>query len=65
MRECEKASGMNKRAFALYLNLCYSSPRIVADILEYNNPRNMTLRELMNLAEGESDFERQEKVWNQ
>ena len=52
---------MNKRTFARYLNLCYLSPKIVADILEYNNPRNMTLRELMNLAEGESDFERQEK----
>lgn len=62
-REWEKASGMNKRTFARYLNLCYLSPKIVADILEYNNPHNMTLRELMNLAEGESDFERQEKGW--
>ena len=36
----------------------------MADSLEYNNPRNMTLRELMNLAERESDFERQEKgLW--
>ena len=63
LRECEKASG-NKRTFARYLNLCYLSPRIVADILEYNNPRNMSLKELMHLAEGESDFERQEKEWN-
>lgn len=63
LRECEKASGMNKRTFARYLNLCYLSPRIVADILEYNNPRNMTLRELMNLAERESDFERQDMEW--
>ena len=63
LRECEKASG-NKRTFARYLNLCYLSPRIVADILEYNNPRNMSLKELMHLAEGESDFERQEKVWS-
>jgi len=39
------------------------SPRIVADILEYNNPHNMTLRELMNLAEGEGDFERQDREW--
>ena len=62
-REREKASGMNKRTFASYLNLCYLSPKIVADILEYNNPRNMTLRELMNLAEGETDFERQEREW--
>ncbi|MBR5609164.1 MAG: hypothetical protein IKW63_02745 [Elusimicrobiaceae bacterium] len=44
--------------------MCYLSPKIVADILEYNNPRNMTLQELMNLAEGESDFERQERgLW--
>lgn len=62
-RECEKTSGMNKRTFARYLNLCYLSPRIVADILEYHNPHNMTLREVMNLAEGESDFERQERGW--
>ena len=62
-REWEKASGMNKRTFARYLNLCYLSPKIVADILEYNNPRNMTLRELMNLAERECDFERQERGW--
>ena len=62
-REWEKASGMNKRTFSRYLNLCYLSPRIVADILEYNNPRNMTLRELMNLVEGETDFERQERGW--
>lgn len=62
-REWEKASGMNKRTFARYLNLCYLSPKIVADILEYNNPHNMTLRELMNLAERESDFERQDRGW--
>ena len=24
----------------------------------------LSLRELMNLAEGESDFERQEKIWH-
>ena len=62
--EWEKASGMNKRTFARYINLCYLSPRIVADILEYKNPANLTLRELMNLAEGQVDFEKQEKVWN-
>lgn len=62
--ECEKASG-NKRTFARYLNLCYLSPRIVTDILEYRNPRNMTLRELMNLAEGNMDFAAQEKAWSQ
>lgn len=65
LHECEKASGMNKRTFARYLNLCYLSPCIVADILEYHNPRNMTLRELMNLAEGNMDFAAQEKAWNQ
>ena len=62
-REWEKASGMNKRTFSRYLNLCYLSPKIVADILEYNNPRNITLRELMNLAERASDFERQDREW--
>ena len=64
LRECEATSGMNKRTFARYLNLCYLSPKIVADILEYRNPRNMSLKELMNLAERESNFERQEKEWN-
>lgn len=62
-REWEKASGMNKRTFARYLNLCYLSPKIVANILEYRNPRNLTLRELMNLAEGKMDFEGQEQYW--
>lgn len=62
-REWEKNSGLNKRTFARYLNLCYLSPKIVADILEYRNPRNMSLKELMNLAEGETEFERQEKAW--
>ncbi|MDY6039072.1 MAG: recombinase family protein [Elusimicrobiaceae bacterium] len=64
LRECEATSGMNKRTFARYLNLCYLSPKIVADILEYRNPRNLSLKEVMTLAEGESSFERQEKEWN-
>lgn len=54
---------MNKRTFARYLNLCYLSPKIVADILEYRNPRNISLKELMNLAEGETGFSEQEKEW--
>lgn len=62
-REWEKASGMNKRTFARYLNLCYLSPKIVADILEYRNPRNMSLKELMNLASQAVNFEKQENVW--
>lgn len=62
-REWEKNSGLNKRTFARYLNLCYLSPKIVADILDYRNPRNMSLKELMNLAEGETEFERQETRW--
>ena len=56
---------MTKRTIMRYINLCYLSPRIVADILEYNNPRTMSLKELMNLAERESNFEAQEKAWNQ
>lgn len=64
LRECEAASGMNKRTFARYLNLCYLSPKIIMDILEYRNPRNMSLKELMNSAEGNVDFAEQEKWWN-
>ena len=63
LREHEKARGMNKRTFARYLNLCYLSPRIVADILEYKNPANLTLMELMNLADSQMDFAEQEKIW--
>lgn len=62
-REWEKASGMNKRTFARYLNLCYLSPKIVTDILEYRNPRNMSLKELMTLASEAINFEKQEKIW--
>ena len=62
-QEWEKASGMNKRTFARYLNLCYLSPKIVTDILEYRNPRNMTLKDLMNLAERETGLSNQEKLW--
>ena len=43
--------------------ILYLFPKIVADILEYRNPHNMSLKELMNLVEGETEFERQEKVW--
>lgn len=63
LRECEAASGMNKRTIARYLNLCYLSPKILADILEYRDPRNMTLKELMTLGEGETGFREQEKAW--
>lgn len=65
IRELEKEMHMTKRTITRYVNLCYLSPRIVADILEYNNPRTMSLKELMNLAERESNFEAQEKAWNQ
>ena len=54
---------MTKRTIMRYINLCYLSPRIVADILEYKNPANLTLRELMNLAEGQVSFEEQEHLW--
>ena len=63
MKEMERANNMGKRTIMRYLNLCYLSPRIVADVLEYQNPRNLTLRELMNLAEGNVDFVNQEKSW--
>ena len=43
--------------------ILYLFPKIVADILEYRNPRNMNLKELMNLAEGATAFEQQEKAW--
>ena len=48
---------MTKRTIMRYINLCYLSPRIVADILEYKNPANLTLPELMNLSEGQVNFE--------
>lgn len=63
MKEMEKANNMGKRTIMRYLNLCYLSPSIVSDILEYKNPNNLTLRELMNLAEGNVDFLKQEKMW--
>ena len=64
MRVLEKEVHMTKRTISRYINLCYLSPRIVRDILEYKNPASLTLRELMNLAEGQVDFEKQEKIWN-
>lgn len=64
IRELEQEQHMTKRTIMRYINLCYLSPRIVADILEYNNPRTMSLKELMNLAERESNFEAQEKAWS-
>lgn len=62
IRTLEKEVYMTKRTIMRYINLCYLSPRIVGDILEYNNPRTVSLKELMNLAERESNFEAQEKV---
>ena len=64
IRTLEKEVYMTKRTIMRYINLCYLSPRIVEDILEYNNPRTMSLKELMNLAERESNFEAQEKAWS-
>lgn len=58
IREWEKSSGMNKRTFSRYLNLCYLSPKIVGDILEYNNPQNITLKQVMNLASEYMNFSR-------
>lgn len=63
IRELEKEMHMAKRMIMRYINLCYLSPHIVADILEYKNPANLTLRELMNLADSQMDFEKQEKIW--
>lgn len=63
IRELEKEMHMTKRTITRYVNLCYLSPRIVGNILEYKNPANLTLRELMNLAEGQVDFERQEHLF--
>lgn len=63
MKEMERTNNMGKRTIMRYLNLCYLSPSIVSDILEYKNPSNLTLRELMNLAEGNVDFSKQEKMW--
>ena len=63
IRELEQEQHMTKRTIMRYINLCYLSPRIVADILEYKNPANLALRELMNIAEGNVDFSKQEKMW--
>ncbi len=63
VRDLEKEQHMTKRTIMRYVNLCYLSPYIVTNILEYKNPNNLTLRELMNLAEGQVDFDEQEKVW--
>ena len=65
IRESEKEMHMTKRTIMRYINLCYLSPRIVADILEYKNPANLPLMELMNLADSQMDFAEQEKVWSQ
>lgn len=63
-RECGKESKLNKRTFSRYLNLCFLSPKIITDILEYKNPRHMSLKELMNLAEGETEFKKQAARWS-
>ena len=65
IRTLAKEVYMTKRTIMRYINLCYLSPRIVADILEYKNPANLTLRELMNLADSQMDFAAQEKAWSQ
>lgn len=65
IRTLEKEVYMTKRTIMRYINLCYLSPRIVEDMLEYKNPANLTLRELMNLADSQMDFAEQEKAWSQ
>ena len=64
IRELEQEQHMTKRTIMRYINLCYLSPRIVTDILEYKNLANLTLRELMNIADSQMDFAEQEKVWS-
>ena len=63
IQEIAKKLGLNKRTFARYMNLCYLAPAIVADILEYKNPKHFTLRQLMDLAEKESSFDKQLARW--
>lgn len=64
IRTLEKEVYMTKRTIMRYINLCYLSPKIVTDILVYRNPRNISLKELMTLAEGKIGFSEQEKEWD-
>ena len=63
-RELEKETGLQHRTIYRYINLKYLSPRIVQDIFENKNPRNLRLSELMTLADKHLDFAEQEKKWD-
>lgn len=62
-REMAQRFKRDIRTIKRYIYLSYLSPKIVGDILEYKNPFGKTLREMLDLAEQEKDFNKQEGYW--
>jgi hypothetical protein len=60
--ELEGETGLQRRTIYRYVNLKYLSPKIIKDIFENRNPKNIRLVELMDLAYN-YDFSEQEKSW--
>ncbi len=61
--QLEKEAGLQKKTIYRYMNLKSLSPKIIKDIFENRNPKNIRLVELMGLADKYVDFQEQEKVW--
>lgn len=63
LKDLEKESGLQHRTIYRYINLRYLSPKIIKDIFNNKNPKNIRLVELMALADRHINFREQEKVW--
>jgi hypothetical protein len=61
--DLEGETGLQRRTIYRYVNLKYLSPKIVKDIFENRNPKNIRLVELMDLADN-YDFSEQERMWS-
>jgi DNA invertase Pin-like site-specific DNA recombinase len=63
VQEIAIAEASGKRKIHKYLALTLLSPRIIEAILNYQNPQHLTLTQLIDLAEHNPDFDKQEPAY--
>ncbi|MCS6267030.1 MAG: recombinase family protein [Vampirovibrio sp.] len=63
VQDMTRSEASGKRKIQKYLALTLLSPPIIESILNYQNPQQLTLTQLIDLAESTSDFEQQELAW--
>ena len=63
VQDMTRSEASGKRKIQKYLALTLLSPPIIESILNYQNPQQLTLTQLIDLAESTSDFEQQALAW--